>query len=230
MKRIPTLRPWTLAPLLLFTLGTLSAKVPTRDRQRLSEGWQFVRADLGSIWEAVRPVKAGNPEDVPIWTEVTLPHCYNAEDAVDPDINYYEGPAWYRTTLRLDNPYKDGRTLLEFEGAGQATDVYVYMTKVASHVGGYDSWNVDITDAARAFLESPEAGRFDGKVPVSIRCDNTRDTERIPSDLSDFNLYGGIYRYLNLVYLPAVSVSQIHVRTSLDEKKKQGWVRVEGTF
>ena len=230
MKRIPTLRPWTLVPLLLFALGTLSAKVPTRDRQRLSEGWQFVRSDLGNVWEAVRPVKAGNPEDVPIWTEVTLPHCYNAEDAVDPDVNYYEGPAWYRTTLRLDNPYPGGRTLLEFEGAGQATDVYVYMTKVASHVGGYDSWNVDITDAARAFLESPEAGRFDGKVPVSIRCDNTRDTERIPSDLSDFNLYGGIYRYLNLVYLPAVSVSQIHVRTGLDEKKKQGWVRVEGMF
>ena len=230
MKRIPTLRPWTLVPLLLFTLETLSAKVPARDRQRLSEGWQFVRSDLGSVWEAVRPVKAGNPEDVPIWTEVTLPHCYNAEDAVDPDVNYYEGPAWYRTTLRLDNPYPGGRTLLEFEGAGQATDVYVYMTKVASHVGGYDSWNVDITDAARAFLESPEAARFDGKVPVSIRCDNTRDTERIPSDLSDFNLYGGIYRYLNMVYLPAVSVSQIHVRTGLDEKKKQGWVRVEGTF
>ena len=217
--------------LLLLPAGrSLSAKLPTRDKQRLIEGWQFVRMDLGSIWEAVRPVKAGNPEDVPIWTDVTLPHCYNAEDAVDPDTNYYEGPAWYRTTLKLDNPYENGRTLLEFEGAGQETQVYVYTTLVASHVGGYDSWNVDITDAAKAFLEGPDAERFKGRVPLSIRCDNTRDTERIPSDLSDFNLYGGIYRYLNLVYLPAVSISQIHIRTSLDEKKKQGLVHIEGTF
>ena len=230
MKQTSIIRLCTLSFLLLFAGGSLSAKVPTRDKQRLNEGWQFVRMDLGSIWEAVRPFKAGNPEDVPIWTEVTLPHCYNAEDAVDPDVNYYEGPAWYKTTLQLDNPYENGRTLLEFEGAGQAVQVYVYTTLVASHVGGYDSWNVDITDAAKAFLESPDAERFKGKVPLSIRCDNTRDTERIPSDLSDFNLYGGIYRYLNLVYLPPVSVSQIHVRTSLDEKKKQGLVRIEGTF
>ena len=215
---------------LLLAGESLSAKIPTRDKQRLNEGWQFVRTDLGSIWEAVRPFKAGNPEDVPIWTEVTLPHSFNAEDAVDPDVNYYEGPGWYRTTLQLDNPYENGRCVLEFEGAGQVTDVYVYTTRVASHVGGYDSWNVDITDAAKAFLASPDAERFKGKVPLSIRCDNTRDTERIPSDLSDFNLYGGLYRYLNLVYLPPVSVSQIHVRTSLDEKRKQGYVRIEGTF
>ena len=86
MKQTSIIRLCTLSVLLLFAGGFLSAKVPTRDKQRLNEGWQFVRMDLGSIWEAVRPFKAGNPEDVPIWTEVTLPHCYNAEDAVDPDV------------------------------------------------------------------------------------------------------------------------------------------------
>ena len=64
--------------------------------------------------------------------------------------------------------------VLEFEGAGQKTDVYVYMTKVGSHVGGYDSWNVDITDAVRAFSgKSKDAERFGGEIPLSIRCDNT---------------------------------------------------------
>ena len=58
----------------------------------------------------------------PIWTKVTLPHCFNAEDAVDPDLNYYQGPGWYKTRLKLDNPYPDGRMVLEFEGAGQKTD------------------------------------------------------------------------------------------------------------
>ena len=40
--------------------------------------------------------------------------------------------------------------------------------------------------------------QFKGKIPLSIRSDNSRDLEMIPSNLSDFNLYGGIYRYLNL--------------------------------
>ena len=64
---------------------------------RLNSGWQFLKQDLGGVWEAVRPVKEGNPESVPLWTAVTLPHCVNARDAVDPDENYYQGPAWYRT-------------------------------------------------------------------------------------------------------------------------------------
>ena len=102
----------------------------------------------------MRPVKEGNPESVPLWTNVSLPHCVNAEDAVDPDINYYQGPAWYRTQLTITNPYNNGRTLLHFEGAGQKTEVYVYTQKVSSHVGGYDEFTVDITDAVESFRKN----------------------------------------------------------------------------
>ena len=50
--------------------------------------WQFVRTDMANVWEVERPVKEGKPESVPLWQDVTLPHCYNAEDGVDPDVNY----------------------------------------------------------------------------------------------------------------------------------------------
>ncbi|WP_301384749.1 glycoside hydrolase family 2 TIM barrel-domain containing protein [uncultured Duncaniella sp.] len=204
--------------------------VPQDSKIRLNEGWMFVRTDLGNIWEAVRPVKKDNPEEYPFWHSVTLPHCFNAEDCVDPDVNYYQGPGWYKTQLSIENPYTDGRVMLEFEGAGQKTEVYVYTTKVGEHVGGYDSWNVDITDAVADFLGSEDAKRFGGKVPLSIRCDNTRDNEMIPSDISDFNIYGGIYRYLNLVYLPKVSVASLKIDTSLSGKLTAGRVCAEGTF
>lgn len=112
---------------------------------RLQEGWQFIRMDMSSPWEVFRPVKAGQPEIVPLWENVSLPHCFNATDAVSPEVNYYEGPGWYRTCLAVDNPYPDGRTLLRFQGAGQKTDVYLYTTRIVRHVGGYDSWTADIT-------------------------------------------------------------------------------------
>lgn len=172
---------------------------------RLNNNWEFLKQDLGGIWEAVRPVGVGNPEAVPLWQKVSLPHCVNAEDAVDPDVNYYQGPAWYRTQLNIENPYQNGRTILHFEGAGQKTEVYVYTTKVGAHVGGYDEWTVDITEAVAAFQKTAVYQKqFKGKVPVSVRTDNSRDLEMIPSDLSDFNVYGGIYRYLNLVYTPSL--------------------------
>lgn len=207
-----------------------SAQINYEPKIRLNDEWEFLKQDIGSIWEAVRPVKSGDPESAPLWTKVVLPHCFNAEDAVDPDVNYYQGVGWYKKMLEVNNPYIDGRILLQFEGAGQKTDVYIFTEKVASHVGGYDEWIVDITDAVKRFQQLDGAKRFGGKIPLSIRCDNTRDTEMIPSDLSDFNIYGGIYRYLNLVYVPSLSFKNIYTDAIVDEKGKEGKLTINVDF
>ncbi|AMP98108.1 glycoside hydrolase [Pedobacter cryoconitis] len=214
-------------------LGSLLGIQPAegQESKRLNQNWEFVKQDLGGIWEAVRPVGKGNPESVPLWESVTLPHCVNATDAVDPDVNYYQGPSWYRTAIEVNNPYQKGRTLLHFEGAGQKTAVYVYTTKVGSHVGGYDEWTVDITDAVEAFKKTEVYRKqFKGKIPVSVRTDNSRDLEMIPSDLSDFNIYGGIYRYLNLVYTPALSTDKLFAKAEVDGDGKSGQLTVSTRF
>jgi beta-galactosidase len=215
--------------LLLGLLGVPAARA--QQAQRLNTGWEFVRQDLGGPWEAVRPVVAGNPESVPLWTAVTLPHCFNARDAVDPDVNYYQGPGWYRTQLTVQNPYPGGHTRLHFEGAGQKTEVYIGTTKVGSHVGGYDEWTVDITQAVADFQQTEAFQKqFKGKIPLAIRCDNSRDLEMIPSDLSDFNIYGGLYRYLNLEYQPAVFIERLAAKATVAETGKTGTLALTVTW
>ncbi|GAB3851432.1 glycoside hydrolase family 2 TIM barrel-domain containing protein [Hymenobacter terrigena] len=218
-----------IAALLAFAL---SSRVSfAQQKTRLNADWEFIRQDLGGPWEAVRAVVAGNPESVPLWQPVTLPHCFNARDAVDPDVNYYQGPGWYRTQLTVKNPYQSGRTLLHFEGAGQKTEVYINTTKVGSHVGGYDEWTVDITQAVADFQKTEAFQKqFKGKVPLSIRCDNSRDLEMMPSDLSDFNLYGGIYRYLNLVYVPAHSFEHVLAKTEVDKAGTVGKLGIRASL
>lgn len=217
--------------LFLFCCFSMAGKVPSKQKIRLTENWEYLKGDLGGIWEAVRPASPGNPETVPVWQKVTLPHCFNAEDAVDPDVNYYQGPGWYKTLLTIDNPYADGRIVLDFEGAGQKTKVYIYTTLVGEHVGGYDEWSVDITEAVNSFMADGQLmKRFKGKIPLSVRCDNSRDLEMIPSDLSDFNLYGGLYRYLNLVYLPKASFERIRLEPVLSADRKEGTVKVKASF
>lgn len=210
----------------LSIIGNLQAQTS----QRLINDWEFLRSDLGGIWEGIRPVPAGAPESVPIWSKVQLPHTYNASDAVDPHENYYQGPAWYRTNLSINNPYSDGRVILHFEGAGQKSNVYVYDQLVTEHVGGYDEWYADITDAVAKFRASEDAKRFNGKVPVLIRTDNSRDLEMIPSDLSDFTLFGGLYRYVNLVYAPKLSVQHIFSEINLQPNLKGAKVTLKGRF
>lgn len=212
--------------LLILIIGFQSGK--GQQIIRIDKKWEFLKSDLGGIWEAVRPVGKGDPESVPLWETVDLPHCFNAMDAVDPDVNYYQGPGWYRKNLSIENPYNNGRTLLHFEGAGQKTAVYVYTTKVGEHVGGYDEWTVDVTDAVKAFKETSVCKEeFKGKVPISIRTDNSRDLEMIPSDLADFNLYGGIYRHLNLQYIPALSIDKVFANTEVDEKGREGKIAIK---
>ncbi len=206
--------------LFIWAIAVFS-QINYENKTRLNDGWEFIRQDLGNVWEAVRPIR-NDSEKVQIWTKVSLPHCFNATDAVELGVNYYQGPGWYRTLLNIDNPYKDGRTILHFEGAGQKNEVYIYTTKVAAHVGGYDEWSVDITDAVANFRKMEDSQRFDGKVPIMIRCDNSRDTELIPSGLSDFNLYGGIYRYLNLVYTPSLSIKSVQIDATTDANGKVG--------
>lgn len=184
-----------LAALFAVCAARAGAQINYENTTRIREGWFFLRGDVGNLHETLRSGK-----ETVRWQRVELPHCFNASDAVDPGVDYYEGPGWYKTALSIENPYPAGRTLLHFEGAGQKVAVYVNGKKVGEHVGGYDEWSIDITDAIPA----------KGKAAIAIRCDNSRDAEMMPSDLSDFNLYGGLYRHLNLVYVPAAYVSGIH--------------------
>ena len=171
--------------------------------------WEYRRGSLGGPWEAWRKAN----DDANVWSQVNVPHCFNAFDSVDPDVPYYQGPGWYRTKFTNTNPFPAGRTLLHFEGAGQKTEVFVHTEKVGSHVGGYDEFIVDNTDQIKKLPRTDP-------VPVAVMCDNSRDLEMIPSNLSDFNLYGGLYRYVNLIYVPAVSIERVHIGTELQPDGK----------
>ncbi|WP_010662677.1 glycoside hydrolase family 2 protein [Marinilabilia salmonicolor] len=205
--------------LFLFSIcvfGIKAQRVETLDQ------WEFLKSDLGGIWEGVRHAPKGSQEAVPVWEEVDVPHCYNANDAVNPYKNYYQGPSWYRTFVDF-SPIDAKTILLYFEGVGQKADVFVFNQKVGSHVGGYDEWSIDITQAVRKNIGNDYLNEhYDGKIPILIRADNSRDVEMIPSDLSDFNLYGGIYRPVYLKYLPATYIDRIQLTPQLNENLDKG--------
>lgn len=169
--------------------------------RRLDTGWQFRTGPTDGIWEAWRS------EENEQWADVSLPHCFNAYDACDPDKPYFRGQGWYRTHIAIQNPFAGGRTLLNFQGAGQTTSVWVGSQCVGTHIGGYDEFSFDITDAVQHL--SP--GNAKDGVSIAILCDNSPDLERPPSDLSDFCIYGGLYRHVNLVYLPPVALDTVHI-------------------
>lgn len=210
--------------ILTLTFFSLSVYCQLPNSKKTLSDWEFVKGDLANVWEAFRPVKQSK---LPNWTTVSAPHCYNAFDAVDPDVPYYQGPGWYRTFIEVDNPFENGRTVLYFEGAGQKTEIYLYTTKISEHVGGYDEFSVDLTEAISAYQANFPNSR---EIPIAVRCDNSRDAEMIPSDLSDFNLYGGLYRSVNLVYLPEVNISRVQSDYSLSNDLKKAEISIKAVL
>jgi beta-galactosidase len=176
--------------------------------QTLVDGWEFLRFPLAGPWEV------WSAQPLAPWTAVTLPHCFNSYDGCDPDAPAYRGKGWYRRHIDIANPYSNGRILLHFEGAGQSGEINIADTLVGRHTGGYDEFVVDITDA----VGETSAGGRKG-IPLSVLCDNSPDLDRMPSDLSDFTLYGGLYRNVHLAYVPAVSVEMMHVRVEIGPGK-----------
>jgi beta-galactosidase len=193
----------------LFSASLRGSAIPSRTAEdepvvrvkRVDTGWEFRRGavgDIGEIWHS---------EDAGLWEPTVLPNCFNARDACDPDQPYFRGQGWYRTRLSLRNPFVHGRTVLNFQGAGQTTTLWIGSWLVGTHKGGYDEFDFDITEA----LQRLPLADTKGGVPVTVCCDNSPDPDRVPSDLSDFCLYGGLYRHVNLVYVPAVALETIHV-------------------
>ncbi|MBS1815920.1 MAG: DUF4982 domain-containing protein [Acidobacteria bacterium] len=175
------------------------------DRITLTDGWEFLKDSLANPWEAWLTDQT-NP-----LTKVSLPHCFNAMDACDPDVPYYQGPGWYRTHVQINNPFPNGRTLLHFEGAGQESKVYVGLELAGEHIGGYDEFVLDITELAAKHTD------YKRGVPLAVMCTNAHNLDRIPSQMSDFTLYGGLYRNVHVVYVPEASIAHVKVETDIKE-------------
>lgn len=181
------------------------------------EDFEFHKGDIGGLWEAIRESYKGGAEDALRWNTIKLPHCYNNYDALDPDEYYYQGPAWYRKKIIIKNPYKRGNTFLYFEGVGQKCDIYLDNKHIFNHIGGYDEFKINIS----SYLKENQSN-----YNLIIRCDNSRDVNTIPSDLSDFNIYGGIYREAYIIYEGKTYIEQLHLSPIFDYKNKKGTLTV----
>src|SRR4051812_14082569 len=114
MTRLPAF----LLPLLLFSamfVGTpaASAYAPpvTRAQVSLDAGWRFLRADAAGA-------EAPGFNDA-AWSQVSVPHTWNATDGQDGGANYYRGIGWYRKHFTPSTTLSGRRLWLQFDGVNQ---------------------------------------------------------------------------------------------------------------
>lgn len=123
-------------------------------------------------------------------TNIDLPHTWNAKDGQDGGNDYWRGTAVYTKQFEKPVLHEGERLIIEFNAAAMRADVSLNGLQITSHEGGYSIFRADLTDA---LLDENE---------LTVSVDNGKN-DRIYPQKADFTFYGGIYRDVNLIIVPA---------------------------
>lgn len=176
---------------------------------------------------------SGSPQSVAYndssWATVDLPHTWNGVNGQDGGSFYNRGNGWYRKTLTAGEIASlAGKTIyLQFEGASIVTDLYVDgvqvdfnpVTSEDSHVGGFATFNFDLTS-----LLSQGSSHL-----LAVRTSNNNFESISPPQAGDFTKYGGIYRDVSLVGVDPTHIALRERATTPLDWNEDGILEVTNT-
>ena len=177
----------------------------------IRNGWRFLKHDM-PVETAMAYAARGE--------EVALPHTWNAADGQDGGNDYHRGRCWY--VRELSQAETEGeRLFLEINGASHTAEVYLNGKLLARHEGGYSTFRTELT------------GNLAETNILAICVDNS-DSDRVYPQKADFTFYGGLYRNVNLIALPAEhfellkdGTPGIKVTPAVDLENRRATVTVE---
>lgn len=172
----------------LFAVGLLLAVFATARGQRqsvlLDRGWTYTPGWEMSLTEGEQPVN--------------LPHTWNT-DALGGKADYYRGQGGYLRAVEIPKNWQGRRIFLRFGGANSVCDLYVNGKHVGQHRGGYTAFAWEITQHVT----------FGGRNVLWVRVSNAPYLD-VPPLTGDFNIYGGLYRSVELITTPATHIAMDH--------------------
>ena len=205
---------------LLFAISSLHAE---REVQPLTQDWQFIREDADLYadtkkWETVTVPHTWNaldgqagpaeisskqetPEEAAAATEIWMAEM-QANKATDPHFQnkgLYEGACWYARKLEIPEDWEGKRRVfIRFQAACQVARVYLNNAFIGEHRGGFTAFCLELTD----YLNYGKSNE------LRVQVDNSR-REDLPPLFGDFNLYGGIYRPVDLIVTDEICISPL---------------------
>ncbi|MEM7798780.1 MAG: glycoside hydrolase family 2 TIM barrel-domain containing protein, partial [Chloroflexota bacterium] len=138
---------------------------------------------------------------------VDLPHTWNRFDTMetDPDRHYRRGTGLYTRDLpALD---KNRRWFIHVGAAAMRASLYQNRRLLTTHMGGYTPFEAELLHAG-------------GQIRIEV--DNLSDVDLIPSDRSDFFLYGGLTRNVWLYSTGRTRLVHLHLLPALRREHERG--------
>lgn len=135
-----------------------------------------------------------------------------------PELLYYEGTLWYKTSFDYKKSDLGNRLFLYFEASNYKTEVYLNGRKLGTHIGGFTPFNFEITE----FLKESEN-------LLVVKVDNKRLKEGIPTLNTDWWNYGGITREVKLVETAQTFIEDYFIQLDPNDNKNiKGYLTLNG--
>lgn len=232
MRSIP--KTLTLVLLLAFSYVINAREIPlvaniyAREHITLNGKWNYIIDPLenGYYDYRLQPFKdngffenkkAAKPSDLVEYDfdkspVMSIPGDWNMQDE---RLFVYEGTVWFKHDF-LYKKTPGTRDIIYFGAVNYDAKVYVNGKLVGTHIGGYTSFNFDVTDYV-----------VDGKNFVVVKVDNKRAKDNVPTVNMDWWNYGGITRDVLLAKLPETYVEDYSIQLKKGSNNQiPGWIRL----
>jgi beta-glucuronidase len=143
---------------------------------------------------------------------MNLPGAWNA---AEPELRYYDGLIWFQKKF-TPRDAGNGRAFLRFEAVNYRAYVYLNGKEIGRHEGGFTPFVIEVTQGLRQ-----------GENRLTIGVDSSHDAQSIPTQVTDWDLYGGITRPVSLVTTPATFIDDATLHLTADGRIK-GSIQLAG--
>jgi hypothetical protein len=162
--------------------------------------WQINAAASEQFWS--------DPAESDGWKEVSVPGQADKQGvAIKRDVLYA-----YRTSISIPSDFAGKRIFLRFESVSGIATPYINDVPLEQHQGGFTVWSREIT-------EHVSPGRM-AQLTIGV-------LDPIPAHWSCGFDSGGISRSVQLIALPQIYLTRLHVDTDLDKDYRSAVLRVE---
>ena len=126
---------------------------------------------------------------------VNVPHTWNL-DALTGSRSYNQTTASYLRELYIPAEWSDKRLFLRFHGVKSVADVFLNGEHIGEHRGGWTAFTIEITDKVR----------FESDNSLHVMVSNAYHNDILPTS-TEMNLYGGIYRDVELIVTEPTTIT-----------------------
>ena len=129
---------------------------------------------------------------------ISLPHTWNL-DALASNGEYLKTTANYSRDIYIPAEWSNKRLFLKFYGVQNVADVFVNGQHAGEHRGGFTAFTFEITP----YVE------FNKNNSLVVVVSNAYQNDILPTS-SEINLYGGIYRDVELIVTEQTTISPLY--------------------